>query len=34
LASSSGQRSLSVTADTHTHVLPDERELDYAKMLT
>ena len=24
-----GQRSLSVTADTYTHVLTDEREIDY-----
>jgi integrase len=29
-----GQRSLSVTADTYTHVLTDERELDYATMLS
>jgi integrase len=28
-----GQRNLSVTADTYTHVLVDERELDYAKLL-
>lgn len=28
-----GQKSLSVTADTYTHVLSDERELDYAKLL-
>jgi integrase len=28
-----GQRSLRVTADTYTHVLTDERELDYAEML-
>jgi integrase len=28
-----GQRSLSVTADTYTHVLSDERELDYEDML-
>jgi len=29
-----GQRSLSVTADTYTHVLPDEHELDYAALLS
>jgi integrase len=29
-----GQRSLSVTADTYTHVLTDERELEHAKLLT
>jgi hypothetical protein len=29
-----GQRSLSVTADTYSHVVTDERELDYAAMLT
>lgn len=29
----SGQRSLSVTADTYTHVLSDETELDYAELL-
>lgn len=29
-----GQRSLAVTADTYTHVLVDEDELDYAKLLT
>jgi integrase len=29
-----GQRSLRVTADTYSHVLVDERELDYAAMLT
>jgi hypothetical protein len=29
-----GQRSLSVTADTYTHVLADETELDYEMMLT
>lgn len=28
-----GQRKLSVTADTYTHVLVDETELDYAKMV-
>ena len=28
-----GQRSLSVTADTYTHVLSDETELDYERML-
>lgn len=28
-----GQRKLSVTADTYTHVLVDETELDYAEML-
>jgi hypothetical protein len=28
-----GQRSLSVTADTYTHVLPDETELDYKALL-
>ena len=28
------QRSLRVTADTYSHVLVDERELDYAAMLT
>jgi integrase len=28
-----GQRNLSVTADTYTHVLTDEAELDYAGML-
>jgi integrase len=28
-----GQRSLAVTADTYTHVLTDERELDYAGLL-
>ena len=27
-----GQRSLSVTADTYTHVLLDDRELDYARL--
>jgi integrase len=29
-----GQRSLKVTADTYTHVLMDERELDYADLLS
>jgi hypothetical protein len=28
-----GQRNLSVTADTYTHVLVDEAELDYAQLL-
>jgi integrase len=28
-----GQRNLSVTADTYTHVLVDSRELDYAELL-
>jgi integrase len=28
-----GQRSLSVTADTYTHVLTDEREIDYPALL-
>jgi integrase len=28
-----GQRSLSVTADTYTHVLMDETEVNYAKLL-
>jgi integrase len=28
-----GQKSLSVTADTYTHVLTDEREVDYAELL-
>jgi hypothetical protein len=27
-----GQRSLSVTADTYTHVLPDEAELDHGEL--
>jgi integrase len=27
-----GQRSLSVTADTYTHVLSDETELDYGEL--
>jgi hypothetical protein len=29
-----GQRSLSVTADTYTHVLLDDRELDHTRLLT
>jgi integrase len=29
-----GQRNLSVTADTYTHVLVDEAELDYGRLLT
>jgi len=28
-----GQRSLKVTADTYTHVLLDDREVDYTQML-
>jgi integrase len=28
-----GQRKLSVTADTYTHVLMDETEVDYARLL-
>jgi hypothetical protein len=28
-----GQRNLSVTADTYTHVLVDEAELDYGRLL-
>jgi integrase len=28
-----GQRNLAVTANTYTHVLPDERELDHAELL-
>jgi hypothetical protein len=28
-----GQRNLSMTADTYTHVLVDEAELDYAGLL-
>jgi hypothetical protein len=28
-----GQRDLSVTADTYTHVLADEKELDYTELL-
>jgi hypothetical protein len=28
-----GQRSLRTTADTYTHVLTDEAELDYAELL-
>jgi hypothetical protein len=27
-----GQRSLSTTADVYTHLLADERELDYAAL--
>lgn len=27
-----GQQSLSVTADTYSHVLADEKELDYARL--
>ena len=33
IAESVGQRKLSVTADTYSHVLVDERELDYAEVL-
>jgi integrase len=29
-----GQRSLRVTADTYSHVLIDERELEYERLLT
>jgi len=29
-----GQRKLSVTADVYSHVILDERELDYEKMLS
>ena len=29
-----GQRDLTVTANTYTHVLVDEAELDYARLLT
>jgi len=29
-----GQRNLAVTANTYTHVLADERELDYAEALS
>jgi len=29
-----GQRSLRVSADTYTHVLGDERELDYSEVLS
>jgi len=29
-----GQRSLSVTADTYTHVLLDDRELDHARLVS
>ena len=28
-----GQRDLATTANTYTHVLADERELDYAELL-
>jgi hypothetical protein len=28
-----GQRKLSVTADTYTHVLVDTREVDYAALI-
>jgi integrase len=28
-----GQRKLSITADTYTHVLNDGRQLDYAEVL-
>ena len=28
-----GQRNLAVTANTYTHVLADETELDYARLL-
>jgi hypothetical protein len=28
-----GQRDLTVTANTYTHVLVDEAELDYARLL-
>jgi hypothetical protein len=28
-----GQRNLSVTADTYSHVLADEQELDHERML-
>ena len=28
-----GQRNLAVTANTYTHVLLDDRELDYRKLL-
>jgi hypothetical protein len=28
-----GQRNLAVTANTYTHVLSDEQELDYERML-
>lgn len=34
IAESVGQRNLSVTANTYTHVLVDEAELDYARLLT
>ena len=29
-----GQRNLAVTANTYTHVLVDETEIDYAPLLT
>jgi hypothetical protein len=29
-----GQRKLSVTADTYTHVLSDGRELDYPELVS
>jgi hypothetical protein len=29
-----GQRDLAVTANTYSHVLTDEREIDYERMLT
>ena len=29
-----GQRKLSITADTYTHVLSDGRELDYATLVS
>jgi integrase len=32
IGSRTGQRSLSVTADTYTHVLLDDRELDHARL--
>jgi hypothetical protein len=28
-----GQRSLSITADTYTHVLIDDRELDHSSLV-
>lgn len=28
-----GQRKLSITADTHTHVMGEGRELDYGRLL-
>lgn len=33
IGQSVGQRDLAVTANTYTHVLADERELDYANLL-